>query len=151
MQGRVCVLQEQPGFFQVFQFFGKMLPFTMHLVLLLWLRWSLDKTLLFQDASIHCRLYFTSDYGLESGCCFLKQCTTSYLPVMQLATSQRCTDLCGSEKLHCLVFWFCYYYCFCSSLIMGLFICGLFFICPSFKNTVGCMLIFNFCGQIWYG
>lgn len=131
-----------------------LLPFPVCLVLVLWLRWPLDKMLLLQSASIHCCLYFISTYGLDSGCCFLDRCTTSHLPVMQLVTRQRCTDVRDFEKRHCLAFlWFfvcffccCSYYC----LIIGLFICGLFFICPWFENTVGFMFIFNFCRQLWY-
>lgn len=91
-------------FFQIFQLFGNMLPFPVYLVLVLWLRWPLNKTLLLEGASIHCCLHFISTYGLESGCCFLEHCTTSYLPVTQLVSRQRCIDLCDFEKLHCLYF-----------------------------------------------
>lgn len=54
---------------------------------------------------------------------------------------------------NCIALFFCFYYYYCSyyCLFIGLFICGLFFICPWFENTVGCMLIFNFCRLIWYG
>lgn len=99
-EGFVCY--KTGHFFQVFHLFGKMFPFPVYLALVLWLRWPLDKTLLLQNASLHCCLYFISTYGLEWGCCFLEHCTTSCVPVMQLVTEQKCTDLCGFEKLHCL-------------------------------------------------
>lgn len=72
----------------VFHLFGKVLSFPVYLVLVLSLRWPLDKTLQLRSTSVHCY--------------FLMHCATPYLPGTWLVTRQRCIDLCHFEKLHCL-------------------------------------------------
>lgn len=79
-----------------------MLPFPGYLVLVLSLRWPLDKALQLWSTSVHCCLHFVSTYGLESQLCFLMHCATPYLPGAWLVTRQMYIDLCDLEKLHCL-------------------------------------------------
>lgn len=89
--------------------------------------------------------------GLNQDAAFL----STVPPVISLLRSLspgRGALICVTLKI-CIALSFCFYYYYCSycCLIIGLFICGLFFICPWFENIVGCMFIFNFCRQIWYG